>query len=123
MEKLSESEEMVMRCIWEGHCPMSLSDILSECEKHGHIWKPQTVSTFISRLVRKGYIEYDEKSRNRLYTAIISQEDYLNTQMSSMLTFWGKPSIKALASAFCRGKGISKEDLNELREMLDDMDK
>lgn len=122
MERLSESEEIVMQCIWESGCPIGLSDIMDKCEAQGHPWKYQTVCTFLARLHQKGYINYKKHSRSRLYFPCISQEAYLNNQMYSMLDFWGKPSIRALASAFGRVESISRDDLKELREMLNDMD-
>ncbi len=122
MEKLSESEEIVMQSIWESSAPVSLSEIIRWCQAHGHPWKSQTVSTFLVRLSQKGYVGYEQPGRNRRYLPRISRENYLNNQMCSMLDFWGKPSIDALASAFRRAEFISRNDLKELREMLDDMD-
>lgn len=122
MEKLSESEEMVMRCLWESDRPLGLSEVITACQSYERGWKPQTVSTFLSRLVQKGYVDTRKRNRGNVYFPRIEQEAYLNDQMQAMLDFWGKPSIRALASAFGRSQAIGPEDLRELRAMLDDLD-
>ena len=122
-EKLSESEEIVMRCLWDSPTPLRLSDVITACEGYGHYWKSQTVSTFLLRLIQKGYVDFQFASPGRrVYLPKISMESYLDMQMNSMLDFWGKPTVRALASAFGRTKALSREDLKELREMLNDMD-
>ncbi len=122
-EKLSESEEIVMRCLWDSREPMRLSDVITACEGYGHYWKAQTVSTFLLRLIQKNYIDFKPASPGRrVYFPKISMESYLDMQMHAMLDFWGKPTIHALASAFSQTDALTKEDLTELREMLNDMD-
>lgn len=122
LEKLSDSEEVVMRCIWE--CPQAqgLADIVKGCGDLGKSWKTQTVSTFLARLVQKGYLESQRQGRSYLYYAKIGQEEYLSAQMSDLVNFWGKKSVGALMSAFGRTRSLSREDLKELRDFLDELD-
>ena len=123
MEKLSESEEIVMRCLWDSESPAGLGEIIDMCrDNYGHDWKPQTVSTFISRLIKKGFAGHIGSTRSHRYYPLIDRDAYLNDQMRSMIDFWGKPSIRALASAFGRSKALNREDLQELRDMLDQLD-
>lgn len=122
MEKLSESEEIVMRCIWDAPTGLGLSDVIQACVAWGKTWKPQTVSTFLARLVEKGYLESHRQGRSYIYTAKVGQEAYLDAQMSSIVNFWGKKSVGALMSAFGRSKALSRDDLKELRDFLDELD-
>lgn len=46
-------------------------------EKNEREWKPQTVSTFLARLVKKGYIESTREGRFFYYTCKLSKEDFL----------------------------------------------
>ena len=123
MEKLSDSEEIVMRCVWDAKEPIGLMDIMEACKKYDREWKQQTVSTFLNRLIQKGYVDSYRKGRSYMYLALINQEDYLNSQMSGLLNFWGSKSIDALVSAFGKTTSITKEDLLELKEMLNELAK
>ena len=76
-EKLSESEEIVMRCLWDSREPMRLSDVITACEGYGHYWKAQTVSTFLLRLIQKNYIDFKPASQGRrVYFPKISMERF-----------------------------------------------
>ena len=123
MEKLSDSEEIVMRCVWDAKEPIGLMDVVEACKNYDRDWKQQTVSTFLNRLIQKGYVDSYRKGRSYMYSALIDQEEYLNSQMSGLLNFWGSKSIGALVSAFGKTTSINKEDLLELREMLDELAK
>lgn len=122
MEKLSESEEIVMRCIWDAPGGLGLSETVECCADWGKSWKPQTVSTFLARLVEKGYLESRRQGRSYIYTAKIDQEAYLEAQMNSIVDFWGMKSVGALMSAFGQTKKLTRDDLKELRDFLDELD-
>lgn len=62
MQKLSECEELVMAFIWGQDEAQDMSTIMRAVnKKHGKEWKPQTVSTFLTRLVRKEYLASERK--------------------------------------------------------------
>ena len=53
MERLSVCEEEVyLEICWMSE-PPALEDVRSAVNRLGHEWKPQTVSTFLNRLVKK----------------------------------------------------------------------
>ena len=71
MEKLTTCEELVMKTIWDASEELSLTEIMQRVnEKYHKEWKPQTVSTFLARLVRKGYLQYYRKGRVFFYQTI-----------------------------------------------------
>lgn len=51
---LSDSELFVMKVIWRSEESLSLQDIAERVNRiYGKNWKPQTVSVFLGRIVRK----------------------------------------------------------------------
>ena len=57
-EALTECEVLVMKVIWESADVLSIQEITSRINlKYKKDWKLQTVSTFLSRAVKKGYLE------------------------------------------------------------------
>lgn len=54
MVKISDCEEKVLKVVWDCEKEPDLRTVMDTVnEKHGLEWKPQTVSTFLTRLVRK----------------------------------------------------------------------
>lgn len=44
-------------------------------QKYGYDWKPQTISTFLSRIEKKGYIRSQGNGR-RVYRPVVSMQEY-----------------------------------------------
>ena len=58
---LTESEKITMKCVWDIGDGARLSRIMTLAnDKYGKEWKPQTVSTFLGKLVRKGFVNSTE---------------------------------------------------------------
>lgn len=83
MQKLSDCELRSLRIIWDyekQNISPSLRDIVAEYNaryrKNESPLATQTVSTFLIRLVRKGYITPQREGRFTLYSHVISSIDY-----------------------------------------------
>ena len=62
--EISTCERMVMKVVWESEEALDLANVMSRVnEEFSKDWKPQTVSTFLARLVRKGYLSTYRKGR------------------------------------------------------------
>ena len=61
---LTDSELLAMKTIWESGEPLSVQEIMERTnQKYGKQWKVQTVSTFLGRMVKKGYLKMERKGR------------------------------------------------------------
>lgn len=86
MNKITECEEQTMIAVWSyDHAP-NLGEIVSVAnERLGHLWAPQTVSTFLARLIKKGYLISERNGRSYYYTAKVSIEDYRVERIKEMV--------------------------------------
>lgn len=76
-EKLTECEEMVMKAVWDAGEELSLMEIMQRVnDKYHKQWKPQTVSTFLARLVTKGYLGHYRQGRTFFYQILVPFEAY-----------------------------------------------
>lgn len=99
MELMTKCEEMVMSVIWDKGEEESVLPIMEATNRRfDQKWKPQTVSTFLARLVRKGYLEYYRIGRVFYYRVLVSKEDYLRQKVAIL----------------CDTFGITKEDIANL---------
>ena len=56
-KRLPVSEEKVMAVIWEANRALDLSPVKEQVNKKFHMdWRPQTVSTFLRRLVEREFL-------------------------------------------------------------------
>ena len=75
LPQISEAEYEVMKVIWS-KAPINtneVTDILLQATD----WSPKTIQTLLKRLVQKGAITYEKKSRVFVYTPLVVKEDYL----------------------------------------------
>ena len=70
MEELTTAESMVMKTIWDHPHEMALQEIMKLTnETYGKDWKSQTVSTYIAKLVKKGFLRTTGREDRRRWTA------------------------------------------------------
>ena len=99
---LSDSEQMVMKCIWDSKEKLALSAITEEVNrKYKKTWKPQTVSTFLSRLVKKGYLEFNRQGRVFLYTPLVNERTYRINCIKNFIKFWNNNNTKDFVCELC----------------------
>ena len=77
--------------------------------------------TFLSRLVEKGYLSCEKKGKTNFYTPLISYEQFLSRESKYILHKLYQNSLKNFVSALYDGEELSKQDVRELREFLDEI--
>ena len=86
MEELTTAESMVMKTIWDHPHEMALQEIRKLThETYGKDWKSQTVSTYIAKLVKKGFLRMNQSGRNATYEIIIPELSYQQEQSLSLI--------------------------------------
>ena len=122
-KQLTAAETIVMKCIWDADQEMSLAEIVKNAnENYGKDWKPQTVSTYLAKLCQKDYIRMKRTGRMITYEILISEEDYKSEQAREFVSFWNGGSIKQFLTAFYKDEPATKEDISELKKIIDEMD-
>ncbi len=97
IKRLPECEELVMSIVWSSETPQSLKTILVDVNaRHGREWKPQTVSTILCRLVKKGFLSMYRKGRYCYYVPLIEQEEYCESQIQRMATLFFGGDVQGL---------------------------
>ncbi len=64
MEELTNCEVLVMKVIWHSDEVLSIQEITRAVNAtYDKDWKVQTVSTFLGKMVKKGYLNMQRKGR------------------------------------------------------------
>lgn len=96
---LTESEKITMKCVWNLGDGTRLAHILAEANgKYGKDWKSQTVSTFLGKLVLKGYVEQYRDGRYYCYRILISKRDYRCNELAKDMRFWNDGDVSEFVS-------------------------
>lgn len=114
---LPDGELEVMQIIWAKGGSVSRLDIEKELSSRRSL-APTTILTFLTRLCEKGFLKAEREGRSNLYTPLVSRRDYLARESRSILDklFGGSLSSFALS---LRDAGLSRQELEELRELLE----
>ena len=117
IRRLPDSELEIMQVVWQKEPPVSRIEI-EETIKGDHTLAATTILTLLTRLCEKGFLQMEKQGRANVYTPLVSQKEYLASECRSLLDKLYGGSIKTFANALC-DSGISKDELKELRELLE----
>lgn len=118
MKRLPDAELEVMMIIWKADGPVS-SAYIQERLRETHTWVLPTTLGFLSRLAERGFVSCEKKGRGNLYTALVSENDYLENESRSFLERLCGNSVKTFVSSLYHSQAINDEDLAELRRFID----
>ena len=88
-KKISECEEMIMKVIWDEEGDPNLETVTNKVAlRFGRKWKKQTVATFMTRLMKKGWIDIYKLGRYSHYHPLITIEQYRKDKMKEFFDLY-----------------------------------
>lgn len=118
IKRLPESELEIMQIIWKKSAPVSRVDI-EQALQETHPLAPTTILTLLTRLCEKGFLSLKKEGRSNLYEPLITEKEYLAAESRSFLDRVFHGSVASFATALC-DSGVTKEELEELRRLLEE---
>lgn len=117
---ISACERLVMKIIWDSTEDLALQEVMQRVnEENGKSWKPQTVSTFLTRLVKKGFLSMYRKGRYCYYQPLVSKEDFWKATMQENARFFTKGDMGALACCLCDDI-LTAGDIEKLKKKINE---
>ena len=117
LPKITDTELLIMKILWN-KSPQTSTEIISKL-KSNTSWSPKTIHTLISRLLKKDAISVNKDTSPYEYTPLVNEEDILSYETISFLSRIYNGSLKMLLNNFIKRENLSKDDINELRKILD----
>lgn len=114
--RLGVAESRFADIIWKNE-PMATTELVRECERE-FTWKRTTTYTVLKRLCERGLFEL----KDGVVTALVSREEFYAKQSEEYIEESFDGSLPAFLAAFTSRKKISKKDLAEIRQMLEEFD-
>ena len=117
LAKLTESEEIVMKSVWDSEKEPVLSDVVERVNSiYEKNWKPQTVSTFLAKLVQKRYLELQREGKIYSYKILVSETDYKRKLYLQHVHFWYHNDMKEFVMSMIENGDLSREALDKLTD-------
>lgn len=120
MKKLTNKEREIMKLFWE-HGPLFVRELLDfypDPKPHFN-----TLSTMVRRLETDGCIGHKQYGSTYQYFAVMSEEEFAKSSVSSIISDYFDDSYKSLVSAFVKDEKLSVDDLREIIQKVEDYDK
>ena len=122
IKRLGDAELEIMQVLWGASEPVT-SGYIQEQLKGKRDWALSTLMTTLARLADKGFLLCDRSTRTNLYTPLITGSDYKAWESRGFLQRMHGGSLPRLVACLCEDEGISRAELDELRRMIDTMEK
>ena len=111
--KIFESEYRFCLILWE-HEPVPSGKLVELC-KENLGWSKATTYTVIRRLSERGVL----KNENTIVSSLISKEEAQKSRLDEMVEETFEGSMPAFISAFSKSKRLSKDEVEQLRQLID----
>ncbi|MFN0727979.1 BlaI/MecI/CopY family transcriptional regulator [Polaribacter gochangensis] len=114
--QLSKSEEQLMQYLWKRNKAF-MKDLLDDFPTP----KPATttVATLLKRMNDKGFIDYKLYGKSREYFPLVKKSDYFSKHVNGLIQNFFNNSAPQFASFFTSETNLSKEDLEEMKKIID----
>ena len=117
IRRLPDSELEVMQAVWSCEPPVSRADI-EACLAETYPVAQTTLLTLLTRLTEKGFLSARKEGQKKLFVPLVTRQAYLAAQGNRFFNKLCGGSLSTFAAALC-DSGLSKEDLAELRALLE----
>lgn len=114
--RVTNSEWYLMNCLWEEN-PRSLMQLVPLLKEQVG-WSKSTCATMVRRMTEKDLIRYEEKGKTKYFYPNVKKEDVVVQETRDFLQRIYDGSIGMMMSALVRQNDLSREDIQELQEIL-----
>lgn len=114
--RISSSEWKIMSLLWENE-PMTIMQITAALSNETG-WSKHTVITFLKRMEDKKAVRFEQIGNAKHYFTLIKREYIAVSETQSFLQRLYRGSIGMMVNSMIKQNALSKEDINELYDIL-----
>jgi BlaI family penicillinase repressor len=114
---ISDAELVVMKVVWDR--PPVTANRVVEALANESDWKPKTIQTLLSRLVRKRALAFERRGREYWFRPLINAEDFVHAASRSFLHRLFDGELAPFLACFVEREELSPAEIKELRRILD----
>ena len=111
--ELGAVQERFADIVWANE-PIGSGELVKICEKELK-WKKPTTYTVLRKLCEKGILQ----NKDGIVTSLISKDDFYSAKTEQIIEESFSGSLPAFVAAFISKKKLSKEEADEIQQMID----
>lgn len=115
--RLPDTELEIMKVIWEKGGTLSTSEVKMLLERN-RVWNVSALQTLLNRLIDRGFLESYKEGKNRFYTPLVTEKEYLAVENKMFLEKVNDSSVTKLVASLFDSHSISEADLEELEALI-----
>jgi predicted transcriptional regulator len=114
--QLSKSEEQLMQYLWKLEKAFMKDLLYAYAEP-----KPATttVATLLKRMIDKNFVAYNLNGKSREYYPLVKKKDYFSKHVNGLIKNFFNDSATQFASFFTKETDLTKEELEDLKTLID----
>lgn len=114
--KLSKTEEELMNYLWklEKAFMKNLLEFYPDPKP-----ATTTIATLLKRMTDKGFISYKLHGKSREYYPLVKKKDYFSKHVNGLIKNFFNDSASQFASFFTQETNLTKEELEDLKKLID----
>ena len=114
--QLSKTEEQLMQYLWKLETAF-MKDLLNAYTEP----KPAntTVATLLKRMTGKGFVAYKLYGNAREYYPLVKKKDYFSKHVNGLIKNFFNDSSSQFASFFTKETNLTKQELEDLKKIID----
>lgn len=119
---ISDTELDVLKILWERPSG-TVREILTALREQGKQWAYTTVQTLLHRLEEKEYVACDRGEATHVFRALVSRDQLLQRRLSDLSAQLCEGTASPLVLALVEGVRFTPQEIEQLRQLLDQMEK
>lgn len=112
--ELGEVQREFAELIWARE-PIGSGELVKLCSEKFE-WKKSTTYTVLRKLCEKGIM----KNKDGVVSSVVSREAFYAAKSGQFVDETFKGSLPAFIAAFASGKKLSRKEVDEIQQMIDD---
>ena len=117
---ISAAESVIMEALWK-QSPLAAEDIVALVAREQQ-WTEATVRTLINRLLKKKAIAAKKDGRRYLYRPVMKRADWVQEESQGLLDRLFDGKLAPLVTHFSERKKLSREDVRELKRLIEEIE-
>jgi len=119
-ETVTETELMVLQCLWE-RGELTSGEVAELLYEEVSDPKRASAQKLLDRLVWKGCVKRDRSKRPHLFQATLSKDEFAGYRVQALADKLYGGSMCPMLTSLVQSKGVTKKDLAELRKIIDEV--
>ncbi|MDO4261941.1 MAG: BlaI/MecI/CopY family transcriptional regulator [Eubacteriales bacterium] len=118
---MSPTEEIIMQCLWESGEDLTVYEITERLRtQYQRDYTNSAVATFMKSMLEKGMVTRFKVHHSYQWHPEIDMDEYRDRETDAFLDLWHHGSKSSMLASLLRDTDISEEELQEMRELLDE---